>query len=52
MNSSKLSRLVTLILIVLVTSTFFSCNRGYGCPSNFSLDAIIDSALSFLSIWV
>lgn len=42
MNSSKLSRFLTLALIFILAISFFSCNRGYGCPNNFSLDTVAD----------
>jgi len=35
----KNNRLQTL-LILLAIITVSSCNRGYGCPTNFSIDEI------------
>lgn len=35
----KHNRLQTL-LILLAVFTVSSCNRGYGCPTNFSIDDI------------
>lgn len=50
MNSSKQHRLLTVAIILIVAVTSFSCNRGYGCPNNFSLDALTDFVGSLLSL--
>ena len=43
MKNSKLQRIVTLIAVMVVIASFSSCNRGYGCPSNFSLETVFTS---------
>ncbi len=50
MNSSKQHRLLTVAIILTVAVTGFSCNRGYGCPNNFSLDTLTDFVSSLLSL--
>jgi hypothetical protein len=42
------------VVIVLLLISMTSCNRGYGCPYDFSLDSFIvniaDTALELVSI--
>lgn len=37
MKGKALKKLITLGLFIAFVSTFSSCNRGYGCPNNFSI---------------
>lgn len=37
MKGKALKKLITLGLFIAFVSTFTSCNRGYGCPNNFSI---------------
>jgi hypothetical protein len=39
------SKSSTLALLLLVCASAFSCNRGYGCPTNFSLDDVFNVAV-------
>lgn len=50
MNSSKRHRLLTVVIILIVAFTGFSCNRGYGCPNNFSLDTLVDLVSALASL--
>lgn len=34
-----LKNLVAFALLLFFAATVSSCNRGYGCPNNFSIDA-------------
>jgi len=51
MNSSKLSRFLTLLLIFVAAVAFSSCNRGYGCPNNFSLDTVAEMVQGLVSMF-
>ena len=42
MNSSKQRPIVSFAFFFLIAMTSFSCNRGYGCPSNFSVPELAD----------
>lgn len=44
----KNNRLQTLLFILAVFA-FSSCNRGYGCPTNFSIDEISTLAVQVIS---
>ena len=37
MKSKALKKLIKLAVFVAILGTFSSCNRGYGCPNNFSI---------------
>ena len=37
MNKKKLKQVITAMAFLAFTASFTSCNRGYGCPSNFSV---------------
>ena len=37
MNRRKLKQVITAMAFLAITASFTSCNRGYGCPSNFSV---------------
>ena len=34
----------------LLATALSSCNRGYGCPTNFSLDGALDAVAA--AVWV
>lgn len=36
MKKSTFRQFVALLAFVAVVASFASCNRGYGCPTNFS----------------
>ncbi len=45
----SLKKIVLFAAALVVVASLSSCNRGYGCPSNFSLDSsLIDFAKSIL----
>lgn len=50
MDSSKQHRLLTVVIILFIALTGFSCNRGYGCPNNFSLDTLMDFLSAFSAL--
>lgn len=41
MKSRKFKQYLNLFAFLIVFSTFTSCNRGYGCPSNFSMNETV-----------
>lgn len=41
MKNNAFKKLVTVFAFVGMLAAFSSCNRGYGCPNNFSLDTTI-----------
>lgn len=50
MNRKKLKQVITAMAFLAFTATFTSCNRGYGCPSNFSVqDTAIEVAKTVTS---
>lgn len=50
MNAFRANRLLPFAAL-LITATVSSCNRGYGCPTNFSLNEnLIDAVLGVLQI--
>lgn len=38
MKKTSLKQIITLAAFLLAVGSFTSCNRGYGCPSNFSVN--------------
>lgn len=38
MNTKNFKQLIKVVALVAVVSSFASCNRGVGCPSNFSVE--------------
>jgi hypothetical protein len=38
MKKQTLNRLIPGVLSLLAVAVMSSCNRGYGCPTNFSVD--------------
>lgn len=41
MKSRRFKRILSLLAFVAVFSTFTSCNKGYGCPNNFSMNETV-----------
>lgn len=37
---------IFVLLAAVATTTLSSCNRGMGCPTNFSLNELIDACVS------
>ena len=38
MKKQSIKSALTLLAVVAATALLSSCNRGYGCPNNFSLN--------------
>ncbi|WP_170110165.1 hypothetical protein [Flavilitoribacter nigricans] len=38
MKLNKMKRLVVGLILLGAAASFSSCNRGYGCPNNFSVN--------------
>jgi hypothetical protein len=38
MKINKMKRLIFGLILLGAAASFTSCNRGYGCPNNFSLN--------------
>jgi hypothetical protein len=36
MKSKSLKQIVSFVAFVAILASFTSCNKGYGCPNNFS----------------
>jgi hypothetical protein len=48
MKSNKLRKLVAVFGLLAILASFSSCNRGYGCPNNFSIsDPVIELVKGF-----
>ena len=45
MKSKALKKLIKLAVFVAILGTFSSCNRGYGCPNNFSIGDTITNVV-------
>lgn len=43
----RLSRLFVPVAAIAL-ATFTSCNRGYGCPTNFSINDIVEVCVSLV----
>jgi len=41
MNSKIIKKVIPFVILLATIATFSSCNRGMGCPNNFSLDTVI-----------
>ena len=37
----SVKKLIPVIALILALASFSSCNRGMGCPNNFSIDSVI-----------
>lgn len=46
MNTKKLRNLISLVALLATISLFSSCNRGVGCPSNFSMTDALSEVVS------
>jgi hypothetical protein len=44
MKTKFFRSLVLLAALSLTTISFSSCNRGYGCPTNFSIGSVLSAA--------
>ena len=40
MKIKNLKQIAVVAAFLLTAASFTSCNRGYGCPSNFSIDQV------------
>lgn len=49
MKKARFSTMVKLFGAAIVMMSISSCNRGYGCPSNFSLESSIGDVISVLA---
>ncbi len=38
MKTKFIKNLIPLVLLIAFVATFSSCNRGMGCPNNFSVE--------------
>lgn len=45
MKGKALKKLITLALFIVFVTTFSSCNRGYGCPNNFSIGDTVNKVV-------
>ena len=41
MKTKFIKKLIPFVLLIAFLATFSSCNRGMGCPNNFSLDTAV-----------
>lgn len=39
MRKASFKSLLAVLALLIVLGSLTSCNRGYGCPTNFSVDA-------------
>lgn len=49
----KVKNLIPLVALILALATLSSCNRGMGCPNNFSIKTfvkVVDSASSAIIV--
>ncbi|MEM9921377.1 MAG: hypothetical protein AAF990_24970 [Bacteroidota bacterium] len=44
MKIRKVRKLVPIALFLFALATLSSCNRGMGCPNNFSLSSVVSAA--------
>ena len=52
MNIKNLKKDARNILALLTILAVTSCNRGYGCPTNFSVeDLLVQVIKAFLAVW-
>lgn len=53
MNSKSIKKVIPFIILLATIVTFSSCNRGMGCPNNFSMDAVssvVDNVTTIISL--
>ncbi|MCB9288430.1 MAG: hypothetical protein H6560_14070 [Lewinellaceae bacterium] len=52
MKNKNLRKIAAVAAFLAMASVFSSCNRGYGCPSNFSMDGqlieVVTSVINFI----
>ena len=41
MKTKFIKKLVPFVILIAFLATFTSCNRGMGCPNNFSIDTAV-----------
>lgn len=41
MNAKIIKKVIPFIILLATIATFTSCNRGMGCPNNFSMDTVV-----------
>ena len=41
MNAKIFKKVLPFIILLATIATFSSCNRGLGCPNNFSIDTVV-----------
>lgn len=41
MKNKTLRQTLAICALIALAASFSSCNRGYGCPSNFSVDKVV-----------
>ncbi|MCB0571633.1 MAG: hypothetical protein KDC66_17805 [Phaeodactylibacter sp.] len=46
MKIKNLRRKGTFLAVVAIAAVLSSCNRGYGCPSNFSMDDVLSTVVN------
>ncbi len=49
-NKSLFKQLAKPVIVVAALMAFTSCNRGYGCPTNFSTD-VLEVLKSIVSVF-
>ena len=49
MKTKFFRSLVLFAALSLTAVSFSSCNRGYGCPTNFSIGAVVGTTVSVLA---
>ncbi|MCB0558101.1 MAG: hypothetical protein H6573_18185 [Lewinellaceae bacterium] len=52
MKNKNLRKIAAVAAFLAIASIFSSCNRGYGCPSNFSMNdqlvEVVTTVINFL----
>ncbi len=46
MNKKIKNSIASIMLVAAVAVVFTSCNRGMGCPNNFSLEEVVPSIIN------
>lgn len=46
MKSNIIRSILAVAILALAAISFSSCNRGYGCPTNFSISSVTSAVLS------
>lgn len=41
MKAKFIKKLIPFVILIAFLATFSSCNRGMGCPNNFSIDTAV-----------